>query len=106
MPMHHNSEKSYSAPFSSHLYSKETVKQGSDSEIRVYPDLLYKGNHNKFSDDKTYNISITLTISFIKSFFICFLIYMLIFYRTLFENYVSFSKSLLTQERKREYIYS
>ena len=94
MPMHHNSEKSYSAPFSSHLYSKETVKQGSDSEIRVYPDLLYKGNHNKFSDDKTYNISITLIISFIKSFFICFLIYMLIFYRTLFKNYFNFILSI------------
>jgi peptide/nickel transport system permease protein len=94
MPMHRNSEKSYSAPFSSHLYSKETVKQGSDSETRVYPDLLYKGNHNKFSDDKTYNISITLIISFIKSFFICFLIYMLIFYRTLFKNYFNFILSI------------
>jgi len=94
MPMHYNSEKSYSAPFSSHLYSKETVKQGSNSEIRVYPDLLYKGNHNKFSDDKAYNISITLIISFIKSFFICFLIYMLIFYRTLFKNYFNFFLSI------------
>jgi len=90
MPMHQNSEKSYSSPFSSHLYSKETVKYGSDSKIRVYPDLLYKGNHNKFSEDKTYNISITLMISFIKSFFICFLIYMLIFYRTLFKNSFNF----------------
>ena len=72
MPMHHNSEKSYSAPFSSHLYSKETVKQGNNSEIRIYPDLLYKGNHNKYSDDKAYNISDNCNNFFYKIIFYMF----------------------------------
>ena len=49
--MHENYEKSYSAPFSSHLYSKETVNFN-NIDKREYPRLLYKGNHNKYSNNK------------------------------------------------------
>ena len=84
-PMHENYEKSYSAPFSSHLYSKETVNFN-NIDKREYPRLLFKGNHNKYSNNKIENIVVTSLLSIIKSFFICFLIYMIIFYRTIFKK--------------------
>ena len=84
-PMHENYEKSYSAPFSSHLYSKETVNFN-NIDKREYPRLLYKGNHNKYSNNKIENIAVISLFSIIKSFFICFLIYMIIFYRTIFKK--------------------
>ena len=85
LPMHENYEKSYSAPFSSYLYSKETIKSN-NIDKREYPKLLYKGNHNKYSDNKIENILVTSLFSLIKSLFICFLIYMIIFYRTIFKK--------------------
>jgi len=86
LPIHKNSEKSYSSPFSSHLYSKETVKFTNNKDIRIYPDLLYKGNHNKYSDDNTYNIFITGSISVIKILVLSFFIYIIIFRREIFKN--------------------
>ena len=40
-------EKTYSAPFSAHLFSKETVELPDGTEARVYPRLMYGGAHLK-----------------------------------------------------------
>ncbi len=86
LPMHQYSEKSYSAPFSSYLYNKETIKLEKNTNKRVYPKLKYKGNHNKYSENNFHNITVILALSLLKSFFICLLIYVIVFYKTLFKS--------------------
>ncbi|NIP71914.1 MAG: ABC transporter permease [Gammaproteobacteria bacterium] len=44
-PLRRRVEKTYSAPFATHLYSKEAVDQADGSTIRVYPRLQYGGAH-------------------------------------------------------------
>jgi peptide/nickel transport system permease protein len=44
-PLRTQVEKTYSAPFATHLYSRETVFQPDGSEIRAYPPLEYGGRH-------------------------------------------------------------
>tara|TARA_Y100000992_G_C21254105_1_gene487557 strand:- start:290 stop:1663 length:1374 start_codon:yes stop_codon:yes gene_type:complete len=72
LPIHKNTEKSYSSPFSSHLYSKETVKIDNKIEKRIYPKLLFKGNHNKYSEDNFNNIFLTSLLSIFKTFILVF----------------------------------
>ncbi len=79
MPIHMNTEKSYSSPFSSYLYSKETMKLENNKEKRDYPKLLYKGNHNKYYKDNIRNILFTSLLSVLKSFIFVFFIYTLFF---------------------------
>ena len=43
-PIYINYEKSYSAPFSSYLYSKETVINKEGKEERVFSSFKYKGD--------------------------------------------------------------
>ena len=40
-----DSEKTYSAPFATHLYAKETVEREDGSQASVYPRLKYGGAH-------------------------------------------------------------
>jgi len=101
LPIHENSEKSYSSPFSSKLYSKETVKIDKDIDKRVYPKLKYKGNHNLYSEKNIQNIFITIIISFVKTLFICFIMYLIIFYKTLFKNF----KKITTYFLRNKFIY-
>ena len=101
LPIHENSEKSYSSPFSSKLYSKETVKIDKDIDKRVYPKLKYKGNHNLYSEKNTQNIFITIIISFVKTLFVCFIMYLIIFYKTLFKNF----KKITTYFLRNKFIY-
>ena len=91
LPISKNTEKSYSSPFSSHLYSKETVKSYNDKEKRIYPKLLHKGNHNKYLDDNIKNIFFTSLLSILKSFILVFFIYILIFREEVFKNKFIFS---------------
>ena len=91
LPISKNTEKSYSSPFSSHLYSKETVKSYNDKEKRIYPKLLHKGNHNKYLDDNIKNIFFTSLLSILKSFILVFFIYILIFREDVFKNKFIFS---------------
>ena len=89
LPISKNTEKSYSSPFSSHLYSKETVKLYNNKEKRIYPKLLHKGNHNKHLDDNIKNIFLTSLLSILKSFIFVFFIYILIFREDIFKkNYI------------------
>ena len=91
LPISKNTEKSYSSPFSSHLYSKETVKSYNDKEKRIYPKLLHKGNHNKYLDDNIKNIFFTSLLSILKSFIFVFFVYILIFREDVFKNKFIFS---------------
>ena len=44
-PLRTQVEKTYSAPFATHLYSRETVSLPDGSEVRTYPPLEYGGRH-------------------------------------------------------------
>ncbi len=44
-PLRTSVEKTYSAPFATHLYSKETIELSGGSQIRVFPRLKFGGAH-------------------------------------------------------------
>jgi peptide/nickel transport system permease protein len=44
-PLRTQTEKTYSAPFATHLYSRETVHQPDGSQTREFPRLVYGGRH-------------------------------------------------------------
>lgn len=69
-PIYINYEKSYSAPFSSYLYSKETVINKEGKEARVFSPLKYKGDLKNNVSNRLLNVILV----FIKAFFISILI--------------------------------
>lgn len=91
LPIHKNTEKSYSSPFSSHLYSKETVKINNKIEKRIYPKLLFKGNHNKYSKDNFNNIFLTSLLSIFKTFILVFSICLIFCRKNIFTRRFIFS---------------
>ena len=91
LPIHKNTEKSYSSPFSSHLYSKETVKIDNKIEKRIYPKLLFKGNHNKYSEDNFDNIFFTSLLSIFKTFILVFSICLIFCRKNIFTRGFIFS---------------
>ena len=44
-PLRTQEEKTYSAPFATHLYARETIEQDDGSTLRAYPALRYGGSH-------------------------------------------------------------
>ena len=44
-PVRTQVEKTYSAPFATHLFAKETIELADGTQIRDYPRLLYGGRH-------------------------------------------------------------
>lgn len=44
-PLRAHAEKTYSAPFATHLYAKETVASPDGHQLRVYPRLIYGAAH-------------------------------------------------------------
>jgi peptide/nickel transport system permease protein len=44
-PLRERQEKTYSAPFATHLYAKETIELPDGRQIRGYPRLTYGGSH-------------------------------------------------------------
>lgn len=50
-PLRTHTERTYSAPFATHLYTKETIELGGGHEIRDYPRLEYGGA--QLSDPRT-----------------------------------------------------
>jgi peptide/nickel transport system permease protein len=44
-PLRTQDEKTYSAPFSTHLYTKETIEQEDGSKTREFPPLKHAGQH-------------------------------------------------------------
>ncbi len=44
-PLHTRTEKTYSAPFATHLYTRETIQHPDGSQTREYPRLTWGGRH-------------------------------------------------------------
>lgn len=44
-PLRERQEKTYSAPFATHLFAKETIERSDGTQIRDYPRLVYGGAH-------------------------------------------------------------
>lgn len=55
-PLRLQVEKTYSAPFATHAYTKESITSGDSSSARVYPRLLYGGAHLTDPDDRMIDI--------------------------------------------------
>jgi len=73
-PLRVRQEKSYSSPFSSHLFSMETM-DGADGQKRDYPLLEYGGRHLKNPEqDFVPNIVLGTVLAFISSFLIWLLV--------------------------------
>ena len=86
LPTYQNTEKSYSSPFSSNLYSKETRILENNIEQRVYPKLLHKGNHNKYFEKNSFNIFLTFVFSLFKYILFFSIFYFFLFYKTVFKG--------------------
>ncbi|MEJ2310235.1 MAG: ABC transporter permease [Gammaproteobacteria bacterium] len=56
-------EKTYSAPFATHLYAKETVKMPDGTEQRIYPRLVHGGSHLAEGDSVASDIYQTIVVS-------------------------------------------
>jgi len=52
-------EKTYSAPFATHLYAKETTELPGGGQVRQYPRLKYGGAHLPDPDERTGDIAAT-----------------------------------------------
>jgi peptide/nickel transport system permease protein len=61
-----HTEKSYSAPFATHLYTKENIELADGTTIRDYPKLQYGGAHLSEEHSKTSDITIKTLIGIIK----------------------------------------
>lgn len=55
-PLRIREEKTYSAPFATHSYSKESIEQPDGSLVRDYPRLIHGGAHLQQGDSKTTDI--------------------------------------------------
>lgn len=58
-PLRTRDEKTYSAPFATQLYVKETRENADGSQVRVYPRLTYGGAHLKDPAERTRDIFAT-----------------------------------------------
>lgn len=59
MPLTERVEKTFSAPFAMHLYSKETVELADGTQARVFPRLEYGGAHLEDPSERTADILAT-----------------------------------------------
>ncbi len=58
-PLRERQEKSYSAPFATHLFVKEAVTAADGSVVRDYPRLVYGGSHLADPEQKATDILLT-----------------------------------------------
>lgn len=71
-PLRLRVEKTYSAPFATHAYSKETIELGDGETKREYPRLKYGGAHLVDpGTDRTADIMKTTFIGLLKGLVIC-----------------------------------
>ena len=61
------SEKTYSAPFATHLYSKELVESEQGGQRQIYPRLKFGGAHLTSFQQKTIDIALTSTAAVLKA---------------------------------------
>jgi peptide/nickel transport system permease protein len=62
-PIRTQVEKSYSAPFATHLYARESIEQPDGGAVRDYPRLAYGGAHLTSLEEKGRDISITIAMA-------------------------------------------
>jgi peptide/nickel transport system permease protein len=60
-PLVQRTEKTYSAPFATHLYAKETLLTPDGQQVRVYPRLQHAGTHLRHPNDSWRDIRQRLT---------------------------------------------
>jgi len=58
LPLRAQREKTYSAPFATRLYAKETVKRADGGEAREFPRLRHGGKHLQDPDDSAGDIAL------------------------------------------------
>lgn len=68
-----NTEKTYSAPFASHLFVKENIEVNGVT-VREYPKLKYAGRHLKDQKDKLIDITLKVIESVVWGFLLAFVI--------------------------------
>ena len=61
------SEKTYSAPFAIHLYSKEVIESEQGGRQQVYPRLKFGGAHLSNAQNKTTDIVLTSMVAGLKA---------------------------------------
>lgn len=66
-PMRTQIEKTYSAPFATNLYSKESVRMEDGTQRRIYPRLEYGGRHLSDPDRKWSDIGMRALTGLIKA---------------------------------------
>ena len=77
-PLRQQGEKTYSAPFAAHLYSKEMIILKNGSKAWTYPRLQHGSSHLQNPDEeKVTDIFIKATIGFAKGLVLCTLIFII-----------------------------
>ena len=72
--LHERVEKTYSAPFATHLFAKETVTDANGIQQRLYPRLEYGGRHLDKIENKSQDIVSNILIGAGKGIFLLLLI--------------------------------
>ena len=88
------SEKTYSAPFATHLYTKETIEREDGSTSRDYPKLKYGGIHLQEGESKSSDIIIRSLPGIIKGLLLTLVLALLIALRTCYKYRISYRQSL------------
>lgn len=78
-PLRTHSEKTYSAPFATHLFSKEMMTQADGSMQWGYPRLQFGGQHLKDDSDKLADILQKTAVAFFQG-VVCFMAFMLVYW--------------------------
>ena len=65
-PLRQHVEKTYSAPFATHQYTKESIEVPNGKTVRIYPRLKYAATHLKQNDSKSRDIIIRITKGLIQ----------------------------------------
>ncbi|MEW6353272.1 MAG: ABC transporter permease [Pseudomonadota bacterium] len=65
-PLRTQEEKTYSAPFATHLYAKETVERADGTQERIFPRLRYGGAHLTDLSARGEDIALTALRGFIE----------------------------------------
>lgn len=78
-PLRTHSEKTYSAPFATHLFSKEMMTQADGSMQWGYPRLQFGGQHLKDDSDKLADILQKTAVAVFQG-VVCFMAFMLVYW--------------------------
>ena len=65
-PLRQHVEKTYSAPFATHQYTKESIEVPNGKTVRIYSRLKYAATHLKQNDSKSRDIIIRITKGLIQ----------------------------------------